>query len=93
MCLSEDIDREGLVMLALGIFACTYLLLNKPHWRIVQLDRPTAGLLGAILMVAAGVLTPEQAYRAVDWNTIILLLGMLMLAGSLGTCKKIKSHT
>ena len=70
-------------MLALGIFACTYLLLNKPHWRIVQLDRPTAGLLGAILMVAAGVLTPEQAYRAVDWNTIILLLGMLMLAGSL----------
>jgi Na+/H+ antiporter NhaD/arsenite permease-like protein len=83
MRLSEDTDREGLVMLALGIFACTYLLMSKPHWRSVQLDRPTAGLLGAILMVAAGVLTPEQAYRAVDWNTIVLLLGMFMLAGSL----------
>jgi len=70
-------------MLAFGIFACTYLLMSKPHWRIVQLDRPTAGLLGAVLMVAAGVLTPEQAYRAVDWNTIVLLLGMFMLSGSL----------
>ena len=70
-------------MVALGIFACTYLLMSKPHWRIVQLDRPTAGLLGAVLMVAAGVLTPEQAYRAVDWNTIVLLLGMFMLSGSL----------
>jgi Na+/H+ antiporter NhaD/arsenite permease-like protein len=70
-------------MLALGIFACTYLLMSKPHWRSVQLDRPTAGLLGAILMVAAGVLTPEQAYRAIDWNTIVLLLGMFILAGGL----------
>src|SRR5437870_11567198 len=83
LCLSEGTDMEGPRMLAFGIFACTYLLMSKPRWRIVQLDRPTAGLLGAVLMVAAGVLTPEQAYRAVDWNTIVLLLGMFMLSGSL----------
>src|SRR5438128_12615860 len=82
-CLSEDTDREGLVMLAFGIFACTYLLMSKPHWRSVQLDRPTAGLLGAVLMVAAGVLTHEQAYRAVDWNIFVLLLGLLLMVGSL----------
>jgi Na+/H+ antiporter NhaD/arsenite permease-like protein len=70
-------------MLAFGIFACTYLLMSKSHWWIVQLDRPTAGLLGAVLMVAAGVITPEQAYRAVDWNTIVLLLGMFLLSGGL----------
>src|SRR5918911_4213014 len=68
---------------ALGIFAATYLLISKPHWWRVQLDRPTAGLVGAVLMIAAGVLTPEQAYRAIDWNTIILLLGMFLLSGSL----------
>src|ERR671935_2956383 len=68
---------------ALGIFAITYLLMSKPHWPIVQLDRPTAGLIGAVLMIAAGVLTPEQAYQAIDWNTIIFLLGMLLLSGSL----------
>jgi Na+/H+ antiporter NhaD/arsenite permease-like protein len=68
---------------ALGIFAVTYFLMNKPHWSRIQLDRPTAGLVGAVLMIAAGVLTPEQAYQAIDWNTIILLLGMLLLSGSL----------
>jgi Na+/H+ antiporter NhaD/arsenite permease-like protein len=68
---------------ALSIFAVTYVLMSKPHWPIVQLDRPTAGLIGAVLMIAAGVLTPKQAYQAIDWNTIILLLGMLLLSGSL----------
>jgi hypothetical protein len=47
---------------ALGIFSVTYLLMTKPRWPMAQLDRPTAGLIGAILMIAAGVLTPEQAY-------------------------------
>ena len=68
---------------ALSIFAFTYLLMSRPHWPVVLLDRPAAGLLGAVLMVGAGVLTPEAAYRAVDWNTIVLLLGMFMLAGCL----------
>ena len=68
---------------ALGIFAVTYLLISKPRWPIAQLDRPTAGLIGAVLMIAAGLLTPEQAYHAIDWDTIVLLLGMLVLSGSL----------
>jgi hypothetical protein len=29
-----------------------------------------------VLTIAAGVLTPDQADRAVDRNTIVLLLGM-----------------
>jgi Na+/H+ antiporter NhaD/arsenite permease-like protein len=68
---------------ALSIFAVTYMLMNRPQWPAVPLDRPAAGLIGAVLMVAAGVLTPEQAYRAVDWSTIVLLLGMFLLAGCL----------
>src|SRR5438445_1562718 len=68
---------------ALSIFAVTYLLMSRPHWPVVHLDRPAAGLIGAVLMVAAGVLTPEQAYRAIDWGTLVLLLGMFLLAGCL----------
>jgi Na+/H+ antiporter NhaD/arsenite permease-like protein len=71
------------VVRALSIFAVTYVLMSRPHWPSVPLDRPAAGLIGAVLMVAAGVLTPEQAYRAVDWSTIVLLLGMFLLAGCL----------
>jgi Na+/H+ antiporter NhaD/arsenite permease-like protein len=68
---------------AVGIFAVTYLLIGKPRWPFAQLDRPTAGLIGAVLMIAAGLLTPEQAYQAIDWDTIVLLLGMFVLSGSL----------
>src|SRR5256886_12774392 len=31
-------------------------------------------------MVVCGVMTPEQAYRAVDYNTLVLLLGMSLLS-------------
>ena len=34
-------------------------------------------------MVACGVLTPEQAYRAVDYNTLVLLLGMSLISAYL----------
>jgi Na+/H+ antiporter NhaD/arsenite permease-like protein len=68
---------------ALGIFAVTYLLISKPRWPFARLDRPTAGLIGAVLMIAAGLLTPAQAYQAIDWDTIVLLLGMFVLSGSL----------
>jgi Na+/H+ antiporter NhaD/arsenite permease-like protein len=34
-------------------------------------------------MIAAGLLTPGQAYQAIDWDIIVLLLGMFVLSGSL----------
>ena len=34
-------------------------------------------------MVATGVLSLEEAYRAVDFNTIVLLLGMMIVVANL----------
>lgn len=34
-------------------------------------------------MVAAGVMTPDQVYRAVDYNTLVLLLGMMLISAYL----------
>ena len=68
---------------ALSIFALTYGLISTRRTPFIRLDRPTAALAGAVLMIAAGVLTPDEAYRAIDWNTIALLLGMFVLTGSL----------
>jgi Na+/H+ antiporter NhaD/arsenite permease-like protein len=50
---------------------------------VLPLNRPAAALLGAVLMVAFGVLTPEQAYRAVDYDTLVLLLGMMIISAYL----------
>lgn len=40
-------------------------------------------LTGALLMVLTGCLTPDQAYRAVDWPTVVLVAGMLSLGAAL----------
>jgi di/tricarboxylate transporter len=39
-----------------------------------------AGVSCAILMVVLGVLTVPQAYRGMDWNTVVLLAGMIPLS-------------
>ena len=39
-----------------------------------------AGLLAAGAMVLCGVLTMEQAYRAISWTTVILVGGMIPLS-------------
>ena len=45
----------------------------------LKMNRATIALVGATLLIAVGALTLEQAYRAVDWNTILLLFGMMVL--------------
>ena len=69
--------------IAIAIFALTYLLLSGRQLHILPLNRPAAALLGTVLMVACGVLTPEQAYRAMDYNTLVLLLGMSLISAYL----------
>ena len=38
------------------------------------------GILAAILLVATGVLSPAQAYRGINWTTVILIAGMMPLS-------------
>lgn len=38
---------------------------------------------GAVAMIVTGCLTPEEAYRAVDWKIIFLLAGVLSLGAAL----------
>jgi Na+/H+ antiporter NhaD/arsenite permease-like protein len=51
-----------------------------PGWRV---DRTGAAVVGAALMVASGVVTPEEAYRLVDLATIVLLFSMMIVVGHL----------
>lgn len=67
----------------LVIFAATYVLIAVQRLPFVHLNRPAAGLLGAVAMVAAGVLTPAQAYAAIDLDVIVFLLGLMLIVGYL----------
>jgi Na+/H+ antiporter NhaD/arsenite permease-like protein len=65
------------------IFAVTYVLISGRQLKILPLNRPAAALLGAVLMVATGVISPERAYRAVNYDTLVLLLGMMLISAYL----------
>ncbi len=49
----------------------------------LSIDRAGVALVGAGLMVASGALPLEDAYRAIDLDTIILLLGMMIVVANL----------
>src|SRR6266567_7604685 len=70
-------------VVAIAIFALTYLLISGRRLKVLPLNRPAAALLGTVLMVGCGVMTPQQAYRAVDYDTLVLLLGMSLISAYL----------
>lgn len=51
----------------------------------LHMNRATIALVGAIGLIALGALPLEEAYRAVDWHTILLLFGMMVLNVNLRT--------
>jgi Na+/H+ antiporter NhaD/arsenite permease-like protein len=49
----------------------------------LRLDRTGAAVVGAALMVAFQVVSPEEAYRFIDIGTLVLLFGMMIVVGHL----------
>jgi Na+/H+ antiporter NhaD/arsenite permease-like protein len=70
-------------IVATVIFAITYVLISGRQLKILPLNRPAAALFGAVLMVSTGVMTPDRAYRAVNYDTLVLLLGMMLISSYL----------
>jgi Na+/H+ antiporter NhaD/arsenite permease-like protein len=68
---------------ATAIFAATYLVMAIGKLPGYQLDRAGGALLGASLMVGVGAISLDAAYAAIDFNTITLLLGMMILVANL----------
>lgn len=70
-------------MLAFLIFSGTYLVLALGRFPGLRVDRTGAAIIGASFMVAGGVLTFDEALRSIDWPTIVLLLGMMIVVANL----------
>lgn len=65
------------------IFIGTYFVLAVGRLPGFRVDRTGAAIIGASLMIAFNVLSLEEAYRAIDYNTIILLFGMMIVVANL----------
>jgi Na+/H+ antiporter NhaD/arsenite permease-like protein len=79
----QAMRSDAMTTVAIAIFAATYLVIAIGKLPGFHLDRAGAALLGASLMVGAGVLSLDQAYRAIDFDTIALLLGMMIVVANL----------
>lgn len=66
-----------------ALFAATYLAVAIGRLPGSHLDRSGAAMAGAALMVAIGALSLGQARDSIDFNTLILLLGMMIVVAHL----------
>jgi Na+/H+ antiporter NhaD/arsenite permease-like protein len=48
------------------------------------IDSVIAAILGIIVMILFGVMTEVQAFQFVDWNVILILLGIWIISGYFG---------
>ena len=58
------------------ILVVSYLILFTE-----KLNRAVVALLGAVVMIFAGVLTQDGAIAGIDFNTLALLIGMMIIVG------------
>ncbi len=66
-----------------AILLGTYIVLAIGQPPLLRIDRTGAAVIGAILMVTVGGLPLDEAFRAVDYRTLILLFGMMVLIANL----------
>ena len=65
------------------IFGLTYLALALGKVPGLRIDRAGIALVGAAAMLACGVLSMRDAAKAVDYETIVLLFGMMVVVSYL----------
>ncbi len=70
-------------MAAILIFAITYLVLAIGRLPGFRIDRTGAAIIGASFMVGVNALSLDEAYRAINFDTLILLFGMMIVVANL----------
>jgi Na+/H+ antiporter NhaD/arsenite permease-like protein len=49
----------------------------------MKIDRPGAAIIGAVLMVAFGIVGAQEALASIDFSTIVLLFSMMLVVANL----------
>lgn len=71
----------GLFITAIVVFVIAYAIIISE-----KIHRTVVALAGAVLMILLGVLNQEQALEGVDFNTLGLLIGMMVIVGIARHC-------
>ncbi|MBL8334939.1 MAG: anion transporter, partial [Rubrivivax sp.] len=75
-----DTPHSAIVLAVFGVVYLGMILGGLPR---LHLDRTGVALLGAIAIVGAGVLTPEQAAQSIHLPTILLLFAFMVISAQM----------
>lgn len=74
---------DSQVAAAYIIFAISYLVFALGKLPGMKIDRPGMAIIGAVLMVAFGIVRAGEALRFIDFPTLVLLFSMMLVVGCL----------
>jgi Na+/H+ antiporter NhaD/arsenite permease-like protein len=83
MQLSPAILSDARVLAAYIIFFASYFVFALGKFPGLKIDRPGAAIIGAVLMVAFRIMSTQEALRAIDFATIVLLFSMMLIVANL----------
>lgn len=69
-------EGNSQVIFATAVFLISYAIIISE-----KIHRTVVALLGGMLVIIGGVINQEQAIEAIDFNTIGLLIGMMVIVG------------
>jgi Na+/H+ antiporter NhaD/arsenite permease-like protein len=65
------------------IFLITYIFISIGQVPFFRVDRTGISIIGATLLILLNVISINEAYLAIDYKTIIILFGMMVLIANL----------
>lgn len=71
------------LLLVYAIFLASYLVFAIGRFPGTKIDRPAAAIIGAALMFAFRVISPDEGIHSIDYTTIVLLASMMLIVSSL----------
>ena len=74
---------DARVIAAYAIFIGSYFVFALGKFPGMKIDRPGAAIIGAVLMVAFGIVGAREALQSIDFATIVLLFSMMLIAANL----------
>ncbi|HUX28299.1 MAG TPA: anion transporter [Terracidiphilus sp.] len=74
---------EWQVTAGYAVFAVSYVVFALGKLPGMKIDRPGMAIIGAVLMVAFGIVPAGEALRFIDFSTLVLLFSMMLVVGCL----------
>jgi Na+/H+ antiporter NhaD/arsenite permease-like protein len=81
--LAPDLLSEARILAAYLIFLASYTVFALGKFPWMKIDRPGAAIIGAVLIMAFGIVGAREALASIDFATIVLLFSMMLIVANI----------